>query len=45
MQVNGGGNGKQRQKMQDEARQAFQKREDELAKVQNGGRNGKRREA
>ena len=44
MQVNGGGNGKQRQKMQDEARQAFQKREDELAKVHNGGGNGKVRQ-
>ena len=44
MQVNGGGNGKQRQKMQDEARQAFQKREEDLAKVQNGGGNGKVRQ-
>ena len=44
MQVNGGGNGKQRQKMQDEARQAFHKREEELAKVQNGGGNGKVRQ-
>lgn len=44
MQVNGGGNGKQRQKMQDEARQAFKKREEELAKVQNGGGNGKVRQ-
>ena len=45
MQVNGGGNGKQRQKMQEEAQQAFAKREEQLAKVQNGGGNGKRREA
>ena len=44
MQVNGGGNGKQRQKMQEEAQQAFAKREEELAKVQNGGGNGKVRQ-
>ena len=44
IKVNGGGNGKQRQKMQDEARQAFAKREEELAKVQNGGGNGKVRQ-
>lgn len=44
MQANGGGNGKVRQKMQDEARQAFQRREEELAKVQNGGGNGKVRQ-
>lgn len=44
MQVNGGGNGKQRKEMQEEARQAFQKREEELSKVQNGGGNGKVRQ-
>ena len=43
IKVNGGGNGKQRS-AQDEARQAFQKREEELAKVQNGGGNGKVRQ-
>ena len=40
MQLNGGGNGKQRS-AQDEARQAFQRREEEFAKVKNGGGNGK----
>lgn len=44
MQVNGGGNGKQRS-AQDEARQAFQKREEQLSKMQRGGGNGKEREA
>ena len=43
IKVNGGGNGKQRS-AQGEARQAFQKREEELAKVQNGGGNGKVRQ-
>lgn len=43
IKVNGGGNGKQRS-AQDEARLAFQKREEELAKVQNGGGNGKVRQ-
>lgn len=43
MLVNVGGNGKQRS-AQDEARQAFQRREDELAKVKNGGGNGKVRQ-
>ena len=44
MQVNGGGNGKQRQKMQEEARQAFVKREEQLKQMQNGGGNGKVRQ-
>ena len=35
IKVNGGGNGKQRS-AQDEARQAFQKREEELAKGMTG---------
>lgn len=43
MQANGGGNGKQRS-AQDEARQALQKREEELAKVKNGGGNGRVRQ-
>lgn len=43
IKANGGGNGKQRSS-QDEARQAFRKREEELAKVQNGGGNGKVRQ-
>ena len=43
MQVNGGGNGKQRQKMQEEAIVAVKKREAELAKMQRGGGNGKQR--
>ena len=45
MQVNGGGNGKQRQKMQEEAQQAFAKRDEQLKQIQNGGGNGKEREA
>ena len=44
MQVNGGGNGKQRQKMQEEARQAFARREEQLKQMQNGGGNGKVRQ-
>lgn len=40
----GGGNGKQRHKMQDEARQAFAKREEQLKQMQNGGGNGKVRQ-
>ena len=44
MQVNGGGNGKQRQKMQEEAQQAFIKREGQLKQMQNGGGNGKVRQ-
>lgn len=45
IKVNGGGNGKQRSKAQDDARQAFQKREEQLSKMQRGGGNGKEREA
>ena len=44
MQVNGGGNGKQRSKMQEEAIAASKKREAELAKMQRGGGNGKVRQ-
>lgn len=44
MQVNGGSNGKQRQKMQEEARQAFARREEQLKQIQNGGGNGKVRQ-
>ena len=44
MQVNGGGNGKQRQKMQEEAQRAFMKREEQLKQMQNGGGNDKVRQ-
>ena len=44
IKVNGGGNGKQRQKMQEEAQQAFAKREEQLKQMQNGGGNGKVRQ-
>ena len=44
IKVNGGGNGKQRQKMQEEAQQAFTKREEQLKQMQNGGGNGKVRQ-
>ena len=40
----GGGNGKQRQKMQGEAQQAFAKRDEQLKQIQNGGGNGKVRQ-
>ena len=43
IKVNGGGNGKQRS-AQDEARQAFHKREEQLKQMQNGGGNGKVRQ-
>ena len=43
LKVNGGGNGKQRSKMQEEAIAAAKKREAELAKMQLGGGNGKLR--
>ena len=43
IKVNGGGNGKQRS-AQDEAQQAFAKREEQLKQMQNGGGNGKVRQ-
>lgn len=44
IKVNGGGNGKQRQKMQEEAQRAFAKREGQLRQMRNGGGNGKVRQ-